>query len=324
MRRFFILITSIFFPVQLLFSQTADPDLSRKYHELSASWDNDALMNTDWYYTQGLIVQVVLPCLVKNPVNRLFFQLRDAVNYYGIAVSQEMYTPTDIQDSLIIPNDRPYAGVLYFRSIKVSNNEKEKTKLTSQLDLGVLGPSSGAGYTQKSIHEINGLIPPNGWAFQLQNMPYINYNVMFDKGMSKSSEFLDVIYSAGARIGTVYDDIQLGLKLRSGLLSNYFSGVTAQDMTLTSHKDILAYFYGSTNVKAVLYNALLTGGMFISDNPHALNYSEISHFVGSCNAGIFIGYRGIGARFEFTGQSPEFKGGQYHGWFTTAAVISFY
>jgi len=324
MCRFFILITTLFLPAQLLLAQSADSIVSSRYHELSASWDNDALMNTDYYYTQGLMVQLVLPGMVKNPLNRLFFKIHNAVNYYGIAVSQEMYTPADIQDSLIIPNDRPYAGVLYLRSLKVSNDEEKKIKLTSQLDLGFVGPYSGAGYTQKAIHELNGLIPPNGWAFQLQNMPYINYNVLLEKGMSKKRDFLEVLYSAGARIGTVYDDIQTGLKLRGGFLNSYFSGVTAQDMSLPNHKNILAYLYGGVYGKVVLYNALLVGSIFHSGDPHVLNYSELSHFIGSCNAGFFIGYWGIGAKFEFNGQTPEFKGGQYHGWFTTAAVISFY
>ena len=319
-----MLIFSLFIHAQLLYPQPANSVVSRRYHELSASWDNDALLNTDWYYTQGLMVQVVLPCLEKNPVNHLFFQVPNAINYYGIAVSQEMYTPEDIQDSLVIPNDRPYAGVFYVRSLKVSNNEQRKVKFTSQLDLGIVGPYSAAGYTQKAIHELNGLIPPNGWAYQLKNMPYINYNVMFDKGLSKKPDFLELLYSAGARIGTVYDDIQMGLKVRSGLMNSYFSGVTTQDMTLPLHKNILAYLYGGVNGKIVLCNALLTGGMFHSGDPHVLNYSELSHFLGSCNAGFFLGYRGVGAKFEFFGQSPEFKGGKYHGWFTTAAVISFY
>ncbi len=324
MHRFLILISLLFFSAQLLFSQPGDSIVSRRYHELSASWDNDALMNTDYYYTQGLMTQIVLPCLEKNPINHLFFHIKNARNYFGFAVAQEMFTPINIEDTLIISNDRPYAGVLYVRSLKVSNCQGVRLKFTSEFDLGILGSASGAGYVQKTIHEINGLIPPNGWSYQIQNMPYINYNVMIDKGIAESPGFSELLYSAKARIGTIYDDIQFGLKVRTGLINSYFDGVTIQDRSLNSHRDIQAYFYGGASGKAVLYNTLLTGGMFSSGNPHVLNYDEMSHFVYSCNMGIFLAYKGVGAKFEFFGQSPEFAGGLYHGWFTTAAVISFY
>ena len=323
MFRFFFLLETLFFSTQWLFAETGDSISSRKYHELSAFWDNDAMMNTDYYYTQSLMVQLVLPCLKKNPVNYLFFNLKNSRNYFGMAAVQEMYTPKNIQDSLTVPNDRPYAGTLYLRSLKVSNNQEGRIKVTSQFDFGVLGPASGAGFLQKIIHEINGLIPPNGWSYQIQNIPYINYNVMIDKGLAEMPGFLEFIYSAKVRAGTIYDDFQLGLKIRTGLVNSYFNGVTIQDRTLGSHKDIQAYFYGGANGKAVLYNALLTGGIFSTGSQKVLNYNDISHFVFSCSAGIFLGYRGIGAKFEFLGQSPEFTGGLYHAWFTTSAVISF-
>lgn len=323
MYRFFFLILTLFLQVQLLFAGTADSIKSRRYHELSAGWDNDALLNTDCYYTQGLMAQLVLPCLERNPLNHLFFQIKNASHYYGMAVVQEMFTPKNIMESIVDPNDRPYAGTLYFRSLKVSNNDSANIKLTSQLDLGVLGPASGAGYIQNIIHEINGLPSPKGWSNQIKNMPYINYNVMIDKGVAESPDLMELIWSGGVRVGNVYDDILFGLKFRTGLVNNYFNGVSIQDRTVGSNKDIQAYFFGGINGNVVLYNALLTGGLFGSESSDVLNNNEISHFVLSGNAGIFLGYHGIGAKFELYGQSPEIIGGQPHGWCRVSGVISF-
>ncbi|MEI6275400.1 MAG: lipid A deacylase LpxR family protein [Prolixibacteraceae bacterium] len=323
MIKHFILFTALFFSEQSLPAATSDSASVRKYHEILASWDNDVLMQTDYYYTQGVMAQTVLPVLERNPVNFLFFRMKRARNYFGLAVRQEIYTPINIEATWIVSNDRPYAGTLYVRSLKVSNNEDRRIKLTSQLDLGVLGPASVAGYCQRIIHEINGLLPPNGWSNQIRNKPYINYNVQLDKGLAERPGSMEVLYSVGARAGNIYDDLQIGVKFRTGMISSYFNGVTTQDMTLNSHRDILAYFYGGLNGKAVFYNSLLTGGMFSTDNPYVLKTSEISHFIFSGYAGIFLGYKGIGAKLEFFEQSPEFAGGLHHGWSTIGAVISF-
>ena len=79
----FILLTALLCSDQVLFAATADSASVRKYHEILASWDNDVLMQTDYYYTQGVMAQIVLPALEKNPVNFLFFRMKNARNYFG-------------------------------------------------------------------------------------------------------------------------------------------------------------------------------------------------------------------------------------------------
>ncbi len=78
-----------------------DSAIFNPHKELVLRWDNDAFFSKDYYYTQGMHFLYIHPGLRKNPLNHFLFRVRNADNYYGLGLVQEIYTPKDILDTLL-------------------------------------------------------------------------------------------------------------------------------------------------------------------------------------------------------------------------------
>lgn len=307
----FILVTTFVLDAtgQKLRSQTyAD------HKEFYFQWDNDIYLFKDYYYTQGAQLYLVNPKLRYNPANHLFFKLKNADNYFGLGAIQEIYTPKDVVDTLLAAIDRPYSGTLYLRSFLTSSVPERHLRLTSQFDIGFLGPLSGAEQAQQLIHEWLGLNYPQGWNFQIDNRPYLNYNIILDKGLLRNPRFFDFTVNARARIGNIHDDFQLGFLFRTGQMNNLFKGLNLGNTKYTDNRNFEMYFFGKATGMAVLYNATLMGGIIAPEDQHEFSYNEIKHFIGEFEGGIRINYRFMGAEGKVTWKTPEFETGEQHGW----------
>jgi lipid A 3-O-deacylase len=220
------------------------------HKEFLLHWDNDMFLFKDYYYTQGAHLYFINPALRKNPLNHILFRLRNADLYYGLGVVQEIYTPKDVADTLLNLVDRPYAGTLYFRSFISSSIPEKKLRFTSQVDLGFLGPLAGAEQAQKYIHEWLGLEWPKGWDFQIENRPYLNYNLQIEKGLITAPGIFDLTVDSRLRIGNIHDDFQLGGLFRLGRINNLFKGYNLGNKKYTENKDFQYFIYGGTKVTA--------------------------------------------------------------------------
>jgi len=80
------------------------------------------------------------------------------------SVNQIMITPRDLENPNPAPNDTPYAGALIFRSTNVYVHGDFADMFT--LDLGVVGPASGAEKMQRAIHSVLNATRPEGWDTQ--------------------------------------------------------------------------------------------------------------------------------------------------------------
>lgn len=88
------------------------------------------------------------------------------------AFGQEICTPRDTAAVPPDPNDRPYAGWLYY-SLGVTA-EKEKVLDLLQLTVGIVGPDAQADEVSGTAHHLFGGKAPKGWDYQLKNEPGIN------------------------------------------------------------------------------------------------------------------------------------------------------
>ena len=129
-----------------------------------------------------------------------------------------MYTPADIDRSDPDPNDRPYAGWLY-GEVSITSQTKERLDRAA-LSLGVVGPLSGAGFTQRRWHELFGWSQPQGWDHQLRNEPALNlmvdhqwryYDRLTDWGFGA-----DVTPHVGGALGNVFTYAGVGATFRIG------------------------------------------------------------------------------------------------------------
>ena len=308
------LILILIFGVQFYASAKKLDSLSHTEHkEFYLHWDNDLFLFKDYYYTQGAFFYYVNPAFRKNPANHILFRLKNADNYYGLGLIQEIYTPKDIVDTLLNLVDRPYAGTLFLRSFSVSSNPKKLLKLTSQFDLGVMGPLAGAYQAQRYIHDWLDLGWPNGWDFQIENRPYINYDLEIEKGVILVPGILDASANSRVRVGNIHDDLQLGAQFRIGRLNNQFKGHHLSNKKYSEERDLQAYLFGGINGSAVLYNATLMGGI-VAPKEERFSFNEIENLVGEIYGGVFMNYKFLGAGMQVHWKSKEFEYGEKHGW----------
>ncbi len=291
--------------------QEYENDYVHDYLFFSISFDNDIFDNTDYYYTNGLSFEVVHPLLQLSPLSQALLPLsRKSINYYGIRLVQNIYTPIDPENNNIQYGDRPFASYLYISHEKISTEPERGIKLTSSLDLGIIGPDAFGGVVQGTIHEKD----PVGWAYQISNDVVINYNAEFKKRLLYG-RMIEAGTSAAAQAGTLYDNLQCGLFLILGKTNGYFN---SHNLTTPGEdlfrKRIRYYFSFDLAGKYVVYDATLQGGIFNKKSIYTLEPEEISRFVVNGTVGIGIGLGKVSLEAQQVYVSPEFKSGRQHLW----------
>ncbi len=150
---------------------------------MSIEFENDVFANKDSGYTSGTHIG-----WLGSEIND--YDLNKSVNVYGhfmknlvaslpslslnnqkkhhagISIYQMIFTPTDISKTEVDYNDIPYSGSLlssffFFEWDSESYHEYS-------LDIGIVGPNSGAEWVQNTFHKVAGK-KPNGWDNQLDN-----------------------------------------------------------------------------------------------------------------------------------------------------------
>lgn len=191
----------------------------------SFTLENDIFGNADKDYTNGVRFDYITP---RNDLPRLGRLARDnlgwltaADDWYMIfALGQNMFTPSDITDPTPPREERPYAGFLY-GSIGVAADRGDRLD-TIALDVGLIGPLSGAEYTQKYIHDLFGYDKPVGWDEQLENEPAFRllYERKYRYGYEVETPLWELGFDAAPHanlsLGTVDTSAGLGFTIRFG------------------------------------------------------------------------------------------------------------
>lgn len=168
-----VLLTAILLLALPLASAAQTPD-SALGNAFELRFDNDTLAGTDRCYTGGLTLHWVRP---PRPPGSGRLQTLLAGDDPGVrtglqlTLAQAIYTPDNIRRSDIVPDDRPYAGVLTL-GVGIPVFRQDRTDLYT-LALGVVGPASGAEQSQKLVHRFIDSADPAGWHHQLRNEPVV-------------------------------------------------------------------------------------------------------------------------------------------------------
>lgn len=180
---------------------------------------------TDQYYTQGVQVTFVPkdkwePEWFKDLMDMIPGVNLDGNSTFAVALGQQMFTPEDTNRPNPDPADRPYAGWL-FGSIGAIVEKPDSHLLQNvSLDLGIVGPASLGGYTQRRWHSLIGVGLPRGWGKQLHNEPgiMISYQARLRQPILEPQHFLelDVTPSAGVALGNVLTQASVGASIRLG------------------------------------------------------------------------------------------------------------
>jgi len=306
-----------------LFSPVENPEFSSMIllsHDRSIriNFDNDLFDNTDRYYTNGVRFDFISPSLKQSPLSWLMVPYwGQGINYYGVSIGQNMYTPSTTKIAGIQYGDRPYAAYLVFGSFKISNDPVKKFRQTSELDLGVIGPSSFGEFFQKTVHSnIPTNSEPLGWEYQIQNDLVLNYNLTYEKSIL-SYRNVELNVNGAGDLGTLFTNFGGGFQFRAGLMNPYFDSYGFSGKLVNKAKGYSKFqvFVFITSLgKMIGYDATLEGGMFNKSSVYTLTGKEVDLLTYQGTLGLTLSYEGIRLDVEQFLLSPEFHGCAWHKW----------
>lgn len=289
-------------------------------------FQNDFFFKTDYYYSNGLVLNFIFPDFSKSPISKILIPVKkESLNYYGISIVQELYTPIHTGKQGVVFNDRPYSSILYLGHKRTSFISRTRTRISNELIIGLIGRYSFGYDTQAYFHEaINNSIPA-GWNNQVANDLIINYHFGYEEEFY-SNNFLEFIGKAYIRAGTLYDDVSAGFKIRLGYFNPNYSGFGQVKTTRKESlglKKIQVYAYINPSIRVVFYNGTLQGGLFNQSSPFTLDYKRVEPVVLQLNSGFVAQYSLFQLKIESTMLSPEFIGGNFHEWLSVGLQFNF-
>ncbi len=283
----------------------------------NAIFDNDMFDYTDYYYTSGIGFEFYHPAISSFPLVQVLPGLKYGLNYYGVTLTQNLYTPRNLIYDYVLDDDRPFAAYLMLGFKRISLSPEHRRRLKSELSLGIIGPAALGGAAQDLIHDDK----PVGWVNQVQNDIIINYHIRYDQGIF-SGRHTELAIVAGGQAGTLYNNISAGLFFQAGNYNSRYASIFQTTVYQKSFKKRIRYYISLELMnKMVFYDATLQGGMFNRESVYTLEGSRVRHYVltGTASAGLGFGRYSLEA--EQVILTPEFNGGLYHMWFRIKNII---
>ena len=266
-------------------------------------FDNDIFNNTDYYYTNGVNIELITPMAVRSPLSRLLVGLQKSqINLYGFSIKQNIYTPTNPDVAEVSIGDRPFSAFLTIGQFRESYNLQKCLSIKSSINFGVIGPASLGGVVQSSIHDIE----PIGWNNQIKNNIVIDYSIKLEKGII-STPHAEINLTAGGNVGTIFNKLNGGFYFRMGSFIPVFKGLASIFGSASPKSAIQYWFFVSGETNLVFYDATLQGGMFNNSNPYVIRSEDINRLVINLSIGFALYYKKVGVELQNFYLSPEFK-----------------
>lgn len=278
-------------------------------------YENDYFTATDYYYTQGINIEMIDPSFNKFPLAKVLIAPKTGTNQFGISIEHNGYTPTSIESDEILYGDRPFAAALMLKTFAMTSDSNRQLRITSSLSLGVIGPAAGGKEMQQSIHRWIQGTEPHGWQYQIQNDFVINYEAGIEKNLLQVKKNFLMNGFANAHVGSLNTKFSSGLVLMVGRLNSSITSIFSKEKTGPSKKARLSFhIYAQPMVDAVVYNASLQGGLFNQESPYTISSAEIERITFQGNYGAVFYYRSVYLEYFKTIISKEFETGVYHRW----------
>nr|WP_086937940.1 lipid A deacylase LpxR family protein [Thaumasiovibrio occultus] len=191
---------------------------------ITLSHDNDGLMGTDKNYSAGMFAKYSSD-LNANQFDHTPFLSQitswlgsDGYQGWSVMLSQRMWTPSDIEATVPLVDDRPYAGTLFVTSEIHQLSAGRADKL--QLAVGVIGPAAMAEHGQTWLHDIIGSETPNGWDYQIDDqlliqLNYEHYRTLLTTQLESGNAF-DLSWNGRIGAGNFRPEVGAGAVLRFG------------------------------------------------------------------------------------------------------------
>ncbi len=314
MRYLFILLCCLHFQ-QEMFAQKRN---ETQYLKISEDDDFFNLRGegTDRGYSSGFKLELYYTKNVpaKFPSTLLMKITGSADNIYGWGLTQNLFTPNNISTKAIEYGDRPYAGVTYFSHMLISSDIIKKQKLTTSLSLGAIGKYSFGKEIQTFVHGLINYQKPQGWDNQIKSDIILNYLINYEKLVFSPTKNLEIIGNVTGNVGTMYNNIGVGVKFRAGIFNSYFSNYEKSNFKNNisgegNIRNFQFFFYMKTDATAVMDNSVLQGGFFTHDSsPYTIKKDSINRIFMQYEYGIALSKKGFGIAFYEKLRTAEFKG----------------
>ena len=302
----------VLFPV-ILMGQKIDNTASfrdiKEVNYFRFNYDNDFFASSDENYTQGYNFELASPFFKKNPVNYLFLKPNKSEIRYGISIEHIGFTPFNIKSDQIQVGDRPFAAAIMLKSFIITTDTINKSRISSALNVGLIGPGAFGKEMQVGIHKITGNVIPQGWQNQIKNDAVLNYEINYEKQLVRYRNLFSLQANTSAKLGTLFTNASVGLNATLGIINSPFTSVKNKNK-------FQIYLYSQPVFTAVGYDATLQGGLFNKKSPYTIATNSVERFTAQINYGLvlqtkslFIEYSRVKLTREFeTGNAAKYGG----------------
>ena len=240
----------------------------------------------------------------------------------GVAIGQNIYTPTDIHTPTPDPTDRPYAAWLYGAFTFQARDPQHDLLRVVELDVGIVGPSAIGEEIQNGVHTLMHIPHALGWSHQLHDEPGIVLAWEHRHGLKRTSFAEsnlggDLLGHYGLSLGNVDTSARVGLMLRAGWRLPLDFGpdlIRAAGGDLAPAEHTSFYFFGGAETRAVGRNIFLDGNTWhdrpsVDKRPLAADFNVgfVLRFPAHCGilSGLQIAYTENYRTKEFYGQAQR-------------------
>ena len=288
-----------------------------RFRGATARLENDLFADTDQNYTSGVAFTAVshdivgklnlacLPAAVRLHAALISYLdagfWADADNpahaqNVVVKFGQSMFTPRDSTRTDLIPDDRPYAGLLYvgmsWNRRKHQPHNNTEVLDTREITLGVIGPLALAQPAQDLIHDAIGAERFQGWGNQLRNEPAVQmaldrkFKTYQGAGAIQPGFSADYIRSIGLQLGNIETSGTVGIEGRIGWnIPNDFGtypirpgaenrppsaasihGGDSKGASQSTRPRAGIHLFGTLETKLVLHDFSLDGNLFESSH----------------------------------------------------------
>ena len=239
---------------------------------------------------------------VQKLLPRVLWPERSLEKGYRTSFGVAAYTPDNLNTTDVVPDDRPYASLLYMTNTSVISLDSPNAAIESTFGLGLLGTGL-ADKVQTWIHrknrEYSGLdtpYDPLGWHNQIADGIRLTglASLAYYQRLTKRSEHYDLVASGEASLG-YFTGASLGLMARVGWFNAdtpvqnvvRAGGIRYPGVAATGTERSMGFYgFAGFRTRLVVWNELLQGGG--PNTAHRLTSAQTRHIVSDYVIGMAV------------------------------------